>query len=91
MPEPTGMAVSNARDEDMTMFTVRKPVTLAKNRAALVEMFESDLIDARKLVVCGLASYFSWNSLQISNSVQERDFHDEHIRTWIGKRPLLCC
>eukprot|EP00492_Amphilonche_elongata_P004775 TRINITY_DN513_c0_g1_i5.p1 TRINITY_DN513_c0_g1~~TRINITY_DN513_c0_g1_i5.p1 ORF type:complete len:310 (+),score=49.42 TRINITY_DN513_c0_g1_i5:40-930(+) len=57
MPEPTGMAVSNARDEDMTMFTVRKPVTLAKNRAALVEMFESDLIDARKLVVCGLASY----------------------------------
>jgi len=56
-PEPTGMAVSNARDEDMTMFTVRKPVTLAKNRAALVEMFESDLIDARKLVVCGLAPY----------------------------------
>merc|ERR1719499_501417 len=56
-PEPTGMAVSNARDEDMTMFTVRKPVTLAKNRAALVEMFESDLLDARKLVVCGLAPY----------------------------------
>jgi len=56
-PEPTGMAVSNARDEDMTMFTVRKSVTLAKNRAALVEMFESDLIDARKLVVCGLAPY----------------------------------
>jgi len=55
--EPTGMAVSNARDEDMTMFTVRKSVTLAKNRAALVEMFESDLIDARKLVVCGLAPY----------------------------------
>eukprot|EP00494_Astrolonche_serrata_P029784 UN30051 len=48
------MAVSSSKDDDMTTFRIRKPVSLDRNRAGLVEMFEKPLISGRKLVVVGM-------------------------------------
>eukprot|EP00494_Astrolonche_serrata_P025124 UN25385 len=48
------MAVTNSKDDDMTTFRIRKPVSLDRNRAGLVEMFEKDLVSGRKLVVVGM-------------------------------------